>query len=106
MISRNKGRIFPIDNSKAFQQMFIGDIQSSDEQMVLRGDLVVDMPMPQSVLTHVYQAMRDSGRIAGLGHNQSNYHYMLSELVGIDAAFELTNELSDMVVTRRRSRSK
>ena len=84
---------FPIADRHLLSQSFIGDISTTSDQMVLRGGLVLDMPMPEPILDYLAAYIPSSGMASGAGFSTGNYEYMLHELLGVDAADPLIGEL-------------
>jgi hypothetical protein len=85
---------FPLLDKHLFSQTYIGDISTSSDQMVMRGGMILDMPMPEQVLTYLKEVIDVSDRASGSGYTITNYETMLNEMVGVDAAAALMNELS------------
>ena len=75
------------------KQEFLGDIATESGQMVLRGGMVLDMPMPQEVLNHLKEQIQASDLASGAGYTSTNYEAMLGELVGVDETAKLVTEL-------------
>jgi hypothetical protein len=84
---------FPVANKNLFTQTFVGDISTSSGQMVLRGGLVVDMPMPEPVLKYLSEVIATTDQASGAGPMTTNYESILNELIGVDEAAGLMNEL-------------
>ena len=84
---------FPLPDKHLFGQTYIGDISVASGQMVMRGGLVVDMPMPDAVWEYLDQVIDASDRASGLGYDMTNYEVMLNELVGVEEASNLMREL-------------
>lgn len=84
---------FPLLDKHWLDQTYIGDISISSDQMVLRGGLVVDMPMPDAVLKYIDEVIAGSDRVSGAGYDITNYEAMLNEMVGPDETDALINEL-------------
>ena len=53
---------FPIADRHLLSQSFIGDISTTSDQMVLRGGLVLDMPMPEPTLDYLTTVIRASDK--------------------------------------------
>ncbi|MDA0939538.1 MAG: hypothetical protein O2990_00915 [Bacteroidetes bacterium] len=85
---------FPLLDKHLFSQTYIGDISTSSDQMVMRGGMIVDMPMPEPVLKYLNEVIDASDRASGASYSITNYETMLNEMVGVDAAAPLLNELS------------
>ena len=79
---------FDLSERHLLSQWFIGDINTSKNQMVLRGGMVVDMPMPESILEYLATFVRASDKSSGASFDLGNYEYMLHEMVGVDEAMK------------------
>ena len=77
---------FPLASDHLLSQTYIGDVSTTSGQMVLRGGMVVDMPMPDPILEHLASFIGSSDRSSGAGYEVGNYEYMLNELIGVDVA--------------------
>ena len=84
---------FPLASDHLLSQTYIGDVSTTSGQMVLRGGMVVDMPMPDPILEHLAAFIGSSDRSSGAGYEVGNYEYMLNELVGVDVAGETVSLL-------------
>ena len=84
---------FDLPDKHLLSQSFIGDISNSKGQMVLRGGMVLDMPMPEPVLEYLTTVIRASDMASGATYEMGNYEYMLNELVGVDEAMKLITTL-------------
>ena len=84
---------FPLASNHLLSQKYIGDVSTTSGQMVLRGGMVVDMPMPGPILEYLASFIGTSDRSSGAGHEVGNYEYMLNELVGVDVADEMVSLL-------------
>jgi len=84
---------FPVADKNLLTQTFVGDISTSSGQMVLRGGLVVNMPMPDAVLKHLSEVLAATDQASGSGPLSTNYETILNEFVGVDEAAVLMNEL-------------
>jgi hypothetical protein len=54
--------------------------------MVLRGGMVIDMPMPNAILEYLSALLQNADQTSGASFEMGNYEYMLNELVGVDEA--------------------
>ena len=98
---------FPLNDLHMLKQEFIGDIATESGQMVLRGGMVVDMPMSEAVLKYLKEQIQASDLASGAGYTSTNYEAMLGELVGVDEAAKLVTELDrNGEVYKSRSRRK
>ena len=84
---------FPLASNHLLSQKYIGDVSTTSGQMVMRGGMVVDMPMPGPILEYLASFIGTSDRSSGAGHEVGNYEYMLNELVGVDVADEMVSLL-------------
>lgn len=84
---------FPLPDKHLASQAFIGDINTSKGQMILRGGLIVDMPMPDAMLAYLANVIRTSDKASGASYELGNYEYMLNELVGVDESMKLVAAL-------------
>ena len=84
---------FPLNDLHMLSQEFIGDIATESGQMVLRGGMVVDMPMSEAVLKYLKEQIQASDLASGAGYTSTNYESMLGELLGVDEAAKLVTEL-------------
>ena len=84
---------FPLASNHLLSQKYIGDVSTTSDQMVLRGGMVVDMPMPGPILEYLASFIGTSDRSSGAGHEVGNFEYMLNELVGVDVADEMVSLL-------------
>ena len=84
---------FPLNDLHMLKQEYIGDIATESGQMVLRGGMVVDMPMSEAVLKYLKEQIQASDLASGAGYTSTNYEAMLGELVGVDEAAKLVTEL-------------
>ena len=80
---------FDLPDKHLLTQSFIGDISTSKGQMVLRGGMVLDMPMPEPVLEYLTTVIRASDKASSALYELGNYEYMLNELLGPDDATKL-----------------
>ena len=97
---------FDLLDKHLLTQSFIGDITTSKGQMVLRGGMVVDMPMPEPVLSTSPRSFA-LDKASGAGYEMGNYEYMLNELVGVDEAMKLITSLesNEPPSTKRRAQA-
>ena len=84
---------FPLNDMHLLKQEFLGDIETESGQMVLRGGMVLDMPMPPEVLNYFKEQIQASDLASGAGYTSTNYEAMLGELVGLDETAKLVTEL-------------
>lgn len=84
---------FPILEKHLLDQVYIGDISVSSGQMVMRGGMVIDMPIPEAILEYLDQVIDASDRTSGAGYDITNYETMLHEMVGVEGANSLMQEL-------------
>ena len=84
---------FPLNDMHLLKQEFIGDVATESGQMVLRGGMVMDMPMPPEVLNYLKEQIQTSDLASGAGYTSTNYEAMLGELVGLDETAKLVTEL-------------
>ena len=84
---------FPLTDQHLLDQSFIGDVLNESGQMVLRGGVVLEMPMPAEILKYLTKEVQSSELASGAGYTSTNYEMMLGELVGPDEALKLVAEL-------------
>ena len=77
---------FDLPEKHLLTQSFIGEISTSKDQMVLRGGMVIDMPMPNAILEYLSELLQNADQTSGASFEMGNYEYMLNELVGVDEA--------------------
>ena len=84
---------FPLTDQHLLDKSFIGDVLNESGQMVLRGGVVLEMPMPAEILKYLTKEVQSSELASGAGYTSTNYEMMLGELVGPDKALKLVAEL-------------